>query len=191
MTVRAFGAIVAARLFAQRQAIVYLCAACELVGFLAPSGIEGPVFFGSLIGIAGALLQGPGRQPHLDLCEQSAPLFGRELARAKASVPCILAALGTAAYFAGTLAHGLSPDIAYRFAVTLAAVIPSTLVALSATIRTESARLLYVAMACTASLALYVAAVTFGVYVELAVALPIAFLALRQYGEALARYDPI
>ena len=46
----------------------------------------------------------PGRFPHLDLCEQGAPLFGRELARARALVPCIIVVLATFAYVAAAAA---------------------------------------------------------------------------------------
>ena len=63
-----------------------------------PAGIAAPLFLCSLLGIALALAQSPGLHPHLDRCEQSAPLFGRELARAKALVPCVAAALAALVY---------------------------------------------------------------------------------------------
>ncbi len=192
MTPRAFHAIVEARLRAQRRPAVVACAAASLVGFLQPHGVEGPLFFGSLLGIVVATFQGPGRHPHLDLCEQSAPLFGRELARAKALVPCVLAALATVAYCAGAAAGGGQGDVALRLAIALPAVIAATLTALSATIRYGPSRLLYVVLAVATSGAAYAIAVAGDSLAgELAFCALVAFLALRQYGEALARFDPV
>lgn len=191
MTGRAFGAIVRARLSLERPTIAYACAAGAVVGWLAPRGLAGPLFFGSLIGIAVALVQTPGRFPHLDLCEQSAPLFGRELARAKALVPCIVATLATAAYCAAAEAAG-TRDLPRVFTGAFAAAIPSTLTAMCATIRTGPARLLYVALAagvCASAYALLAAGGSLPG--EVAFSALVSFLALRQYGEALARYDPV
>ena len=102
MTGGALRALVAARLHAERRAIAFTCAAAATVGFVQPHGVmtitdplgadiatrsvwlAGPMFFCSVIAIAIALVQGPGRHPYLDASESSAPLFGRELARAKA-----------------------------------------------------------------------------------------------------------
>jgi hypothetical protein len=188
---RTIRAIVEARVHAERRTLIYACAAAAVVGFIQPRGLAAPIFFSSVIGIVVALVQGPGRYPHLDLCEQSAPLFGRELARAKALVPCIVAALATATYCAAALVGGGS-EIPATFLIALAAVIPSTLTALSATIRSGSSRLLYVALACAISAIAFVLAVLAGsVPAELGFAALVSFFALRQYGEALARYDPV
>ncbi|HVA33807.1 MAG TPA: hypothetical protein VNG31_06635 [Candidatus Baltobacteraceae bacterium] len=189
MTDRALMAIVGARLRAERRTIVYACAAALLVGALHPIGLAGPLFFCSLLGIVTALVQSPGRHPHLDLCEESAPLFGRELARAKAVTPAIVAALATIAYCATAAIYDYS-GAARDFVFALPAVEASTLTALCATIRIGSSRLLYVAMACA------IAAVAYALAQRAAIAEPIfcalvAFFALRQYGEALARYDPV
>jgi hypothetical protein len=73
----------------------------------------------------------------------------------------------------------------------LAAVIASTLIALSATIRRGYARALYVLLAAAASGAAYALAVgARSIPGELAFCAIVSFFALRQYGEALARYDP-
>ena len=162
-----------------------------MVGFVAPHGLAGPVFFCSLLGIVVALVQGPGRFPHLDLSEQGAPLFGRQLARAKALVPCVVAALATVVYVGAAGIAGLR-EIPVTFSIALAAVIPSTLTALSATLRTGTARLLYVAMACGAGAIAFILAFYGGsIPGELGFSVLASFLALRQYGEALARYDPV
>ncbi len=184
-------AIVEARVRAERWTTAYVCAAAAVVGFVAPHGLAGPVFFCSLLGIVVALVQSPGRFLHLDLSEQSAPLFGRQLARAKALVPCVVAALATLAYVAAAGIAGLR-EIPATFLIALAAVIPSTLTALSATIRTGTPRMLYVAMACAASAIAFVLVVfARSIPGELGFSVLASFLALRQYGEALARYDPV
>lgn len=191
MTARAFRAIVGARLVLERRTIVYACAAAAVVGFLQPRGLAGPLFFCSLIGITIALVQTPGRFPHLDVCEFAAPLFGRELGRAKALVPCLIAALATAAYCVAAEAAGLR-DLPRVFPAAFAAAIASTLTAMCATIRVGPSQLLYVALAAAASAGAY-ALFTAGKSLpgEIAFCALVAFLALRQYGEALARYDPV
>ena len=191
MTARAFAAVVEARVFSQRHTLVYGLVAAGLVGCVQPRGLAAPAFFCSLVGIIAALQQGPGRFADLDLCEQCAPLFGRELARAKALVPCAIAVIAAAAYSATASLAGWR-GIPATFAYTIAAAVPATLTALCATLRIGPARRLYLAMAAAAS-AIVVAIVVWtrvpwaaGAFAALA-----AFLALRQYGEALARYDPV
>jgi hypothetical protein len=189
--VRALTAVVAARLYVQRRIVLYSFVAALIVGSLQPQGAVGPILFCSLLGIIAALAQSPGRSPHLDRCEQSAPLYGRELARAKALVPCVAAGLGALVYAGAALARGAF-DAPLTFAITLAAVVASTLVALSATLRQGSSRGLYVLLACTASAIAYALGVVLHVFAaELAFCVLVSFFALRQYGEALARYDPI
>jgi hypothetical protein len=187
---RAVGAIVFARLRAERRTIALCCAAAAVAGYAQGDGSIAAIFVCAPIGMIVALLQGPGRRQHLDLCEQSAPLFGRELARAKALAACIAATAATLAYSATLAVYSVARALDV-IPVALAAAIASTLVALSATIRTGSLRLLYVALACATALAAYlistVAASTNG---ELGFCALVSFLALRQYGEGLARYDP-
>jgi hypothetical protein len=127
----------------------------------------------------------------LDRCEQSAPLFGRELARAKAVVPCIGAVLATIVYAAAAVVRG-SPDAAFTLPVAFAAVVAGTLIALSAAIRLGSARALYVLLALAASAIAYLLAiVAHSLIAEWVFCAVVAFSALRQYGETLARFDPI
>jgi hypothetical protein len=191
MTGRAFAAVVEARMFSQRHTLVYGLVAAGLVGAVQPRGLAAPAFFCSLAGIVAALQQGPGHFPHLDLCEQSAPLFGRELARAKALVSCSIAVIAAAAYCATASLAGWR-EIPFVFAATLAAAIPSTLTALCATLRAGSPRRLYLAMAAATS-AIVVMTIVWArqPWIAAAFAAVAAFLALRQYGEALARYDPV
>jgi hypothetical protein len=191
MTRRAFAAVFEARIFSQRHTLVYGLVAAGLVGAVQPRGLAAPAFFCSLAGIVAALQQGPGRFPHVDLCEQSAPLFGRELARAKALVSCSIAVIAAAAYCATASLAGWR-EIPFVFAGTLAAAIPSTLTALCATLRAGAPRRLYLAMAAGTS-AIVVVTIVWArqPWIAAAFAAVAAFLALRQYGEALARYDPV
>ncbi len=191
MTLRALTALVAARLYEQRRIVLYACAAALVVGLLQPREAAGPVMFCSFVGILMALAQSPGRYPHLDRCEQSAPLFGRELARAKALVPCIAATLATMAYAAAALLRG-APNAATTLAIAFAAVIATTLIALSASLRLRGSRALYVLLAAVAGATAYALAVAaHSLLAELGFCALASFIALRQYGEALARYDPI
>jgi hypothetical protein len=223
---RAIGAIVTARLRAQRRVIASCSVAAIMVAFLQPHGIPpvktsleadlltrgvwlaGPAFFCGLLGIVVAMIQrGSERMRQLELLENSAPIFGRELARATAAVPMIAATIATVVYWIAQFVAGFAAAPTY-FVLALASVLASTLVALSATLRRGTARWLYIAMAFATSAIAYLLAVyadTFGtapgqlghypdaigVATELAFCAIVGFVALRQYGEALARYDPI
>jgi hypothetical protein len=191
VTARAFVAVLRARLEAQRRILFYSCAAAFIAGLFQPSGFAAPLFLCSLLGIALALAQSPGLHRHLDRCEQSAPLYGRELARAKALVPCVAAAFALVAFALAEALRGAA-GLPIIILVAFAALVAATLTALSATIRRGAPRVLYVALAASACCAAYVlAAIAHSIYAELAFCAIVAFLGLRQYGEALARYDPI
>jgi len=191
MTTRALLAVLQARLWAQRRIVFYSCAAAFVAGLVQPSGYAAPLFLCSLLGIACALAQSPGLHPHLDRAEQSAPLFGRELARAKALVPCLAAALAALIYGCAQLLRG-APGVPLTLLVAAAAVGAATLTALCATIRRGSTRALYVMLAASTSAVAYALAVAaHSLLAELAFCAMVAFFSLRQYGEALARYDPI
>ncbi|MGA7748353.1 MAG: hypothetical protein WCA52_15225, partial [Candidatus Aquilonibacter sp.] len=195
------------------------CASAAIVGFVQPHGVAaitdpltadiatrsvwlaGPMFFCSTIGIAIALSQGPGRHAFLDTSERSAPLFGRELARAKALTPVLSATLATFVYWAAQFLSGFAAPPTF-FILALACVIASTLVALNATVRTGLARLIALGLAAATIAVAYILAVyadaystksgdAVGVATELIVCGIIAFVALRQYGESLAGYDPL
>ena len=219
MTPRALRAIVGARLRVERRSLAFACASAAIVGFVQPHGVAaitdpltadvatrsvwlaGPMFFCSTIGIAIALSQGPGRHAFLDTSERSAPLFGRELARAKALTPVLSATLAAIVYWAAQFLSGFAAPPTF-FILALACVIASTLVALNATVRTGLARLTALGLAAATIVVAYLLAVyadaystksgdAVGVATELIVCGVIAFVALRQYGESLARYDPL
>lgn len=191
MTPRAFAAMLQARLYVSRRLVGYSCGCAVLVALIAPTGITAPLFLCSLLAIVIALDQTPGRHRHLDRCEQSAPLFGRELARAKALVPCIAATLATLLFAITQFARN-APDAPTTLLVVPPAVIACALTALSATTRRAATRALYVLLAFATSAGAYAIAVIAHSYAaELAFCVIVAFLALRQYGETLARFDPI
>lgn len=219
--------IVVTRLRKDRRLLLLACAAAAIVGFLQPHAIAtggdpfardlltrnvwiaGPIFFGTWLGVVVALAQrGTGRLREIELCEQAAPLYGRELARATALVPCIVVTLASLLYWFVQFVTGLAAPPAF-FVLSLATVLASTLVALSATLRRGAARFLYVASAFGVATISYLLAVYgdtlgphpprnaghyydfVGVVSVLVFCTFIAFAALRQYGEALARYDPV
>ncbi len=191
MTARAFAAIIAARLYDERAIVSYCCIAALLVGLLQPRSAAGSLFFCSFVAALLALVQSPGRYPHLDRCEQSAPLFGRELARAKALVPCIASALAVVAFGIGALVRG-NGDAPLLVVISVGAAVLCTLTALSATLREGWQRLLYIALAAVAAAIAYALAVVLSsIPGELGFCALASFFALRQYGETLARYDPI
>jgi hypothetical protein len=188
-------AIVTTRLAKERRVMLLAVAACALLAYLqryddAWARLAGCLVFGTLIGVAVALLQrGAGRFRELELCEQSAPLYGRELARATAIVPCTIVTFALGAYWivSAVYAH---PD-AQRVLLTLAAVYAGTLVALCAGVRTGASRTLYIGLACAVPALAFLLAVALPQLVAIAACAFAGFIALRQYGEALARYDPV
>jgi hypothetical protein len=217
MTRRALTAIVTSRLTGERRATAFACLTAAIVGFIQPHGIApitdpltadvatrsvwlaGPVFFCSAVGIALGLAQGPGRHPYLDIAERSAPLFGRELARAKALAAALSATLAALVYWFAQFLTGFAAPPTF-FVLALASVVASTFVALNATLRSGPRRLLYVALAFATSAIAYLLAVyadavvgragdALGVATELLFCAVAGFVALRQYGEALARSD--
>jgi hypothetical protein len=193
MTPQAVRAIVGARLRAERRTLVFACASAAIVGYFATHNVAGPMLFCSTIGIAIALLQGPGRHAYLDTNERSAPLFGRELARAKALAPLISATIATFVYWVAQFASGFVAPASF-LVLSLACVLAATLVAMNATTRTGANRALYVALAGVTVVAAYLITKSggaIGAATELLFCLLVGFIALRQYGESLARYEPL
>jgi hypothetical protein len=188
-------AIVTTRLRKEQRVLLLAAAACALLAYLqryddAAARLAGCLVFGTLNGVAIALLQrGAGRFRELELCEQSAPLYGRELARATALVPCIIVLLALAAYWLVSALYAPAPDAGIVLSVF--AVCAATLVALCAGVRSGAARALYVIMACSVPALAFVLAVFSSSAVALLPCAVAGFIALRQYGEALARYNPV
>ena len=187
-------AIVTTRLRKELRVLFFAISACALLAYLqryddSSAQLAGSLVFGTLIGISAALLQrGSGRLQELELCEQSAPLYGRELARATALVPCMIVSAALAAYW--IVAEFYTHSSWAYIALSLIAVNAATLVALSATVRTGVARMVCIVLAGA------VGAAAFGLSktpaaLALGVCVVFGFIALRQYGEALAKYDPV
>jgi hypothetical protein len=187
-------AIVTTRLKKELRILVPAAAACALLAYLqrnddAAARLAGCLVFGTLIGVSVSLLQrGAGRYRQLELCEQSAPLYGRELARATALVPCIVVTAALAGYWSVASVYARFDPVAV--ALTFAACWAATLAAMSATVRAGLARVLYIALACGIS-GIAVELLRWPSTIALALCIVSGFIALRQYGEALARYDPV
>lgn len=187
-------AIVLTRLQRETRITALCVAACGALGYIqryddAAAHLAGCLVFGTLSAIAVALMQrGNGRLREIELCEQSAPLYGRELARATALVPCIIVTTAVAAYWIVTESFGHRG--AAPIALSLLAVNDATLAALCATVRTGSGKLAPLATACALAAAAFALRQT-PTALAMGVFLIAGFIALRQYGEALARYDPV
>jgi hypothetical protein len=122
----------------------------------------------------------------------AAPLYGKEVARAQALVPCAISlALPLVLLLAYRPGAPLGPNAIAGLALGLVA---ATLVALGGTLRVGRNRAIYVAAAlalgCTIALTALVLGRN-GLLVGLLVAVVVAYAALRAFGETLARFDPI
>ena len=150
----------------------------------------GAALFGSLAGIYFAVAQGSSRMRDLELCEQSAPLYAREVARAIALVPCAGVVITLTGYWIVTAAssgpHALAAGPVFLSMACAGAV---SIVALGATVRTGFWQIFYI----------FLAGVSGAIIVSLEYPeFPAAFLfcgiagfiGLRQYGEALSRWGP-
>jgi len=123
----------------------------------------------------------------------SAPLYGRELARGLAIAPCALA-LTFPLGVLGARLLGAAPGDTLGWNLAPLAAIVAGLVALSATLRDGWRAALYRALAAGSGLlfaAVPFAATNVRAGLALALAAGLGFLALRAFGETLARYDPI
>ncbi len=124
----------------------------------------------------------------------SAPLYGRELARALALAPCAVAALFPLAAWAGFSL--LRQSHISVWLTPLLAVVLATLIALSATLRDRWRAALYRTLALSAAATLAITSLALHgshrATATLALLTIIAgFFALRAFGETLARYDPL
>jgi hypothetical protein len=121
------------------------------------------------------------------------PLYGRQLARAQAIAPCVAAFAVPAGFALGAVLTGRPFTPGTGVAAYLAGAV-TALVAMSAALRDGARAWLYLilAWACGALVAgAALLAGTTGRTAQLALAVTLGFLALRQFGETLARYDPI
>lgn len=145
--------------------------------------LAGALLFGTIAASAAALLLRDGRHRDLTLCELAAPLYGRELARARAIVAWSATLPGTAIYWA---VIALFARLQGGFvAISLAFACACASAMLCATASRGLARALYAAFVCALGV------VCFALSTVPAAALVIcalaAFLTLRQYGESIAR----
>ena len=124
----------------------------------------------------------------------TAPLFGRQLARAHAVAPALLALAVPLGYAAGA-ALRRAPLTARDLALAIVAALLSATIALSAIFRDGAPAWFYLGLAATTAFG-----VAYGIDAlapgrslgfTLAVAATIGFFALRGFGETLARYDPV
>jgi hypothetical protein len=150
----------------------------------------GAALFGSLAGIYLAVAQRGGRMRELELCEQSAPLYAREVARAIALVPSLGVVIALAAYWIVTGVSSGPRDLAAApvfLSFTCACAV--SIVALCATVRTGIWQAVYILLA-----GVVAATIVLLEYPQLPAAFLFCgiagFIGLRQYGEALARWDP-
>lgn len=120
------------------------------------------------------------------------PLYGRQLARAHAVAPSLLALSLPLGFVAGASLRGSAPLAAAVGIATLATLV-ATLVSLSAIFRDGRERAIYIAVAVTAgfSIAIPYALEPTWFLAIVALAFVEGFVALRSFGETLARYDPL
>ena len=121
------------------------------------------------------------------------PLYGRQLARALVIAPCLASVAAPVGVIIAFAVRGVPFRDGTDIALLLAA-IAATMVAASARLRTGTNAALYVALSLAAHVAI-VAPVLFRAAHPLLWSIPIAaitgYLALRAFGETLARYDPL
>ena len=151
----------------------------------------GAALFGSLAGIYLALAQRGRRMRDLELCEQSAPLYAREVARVTALVPCIGVIIALTVYWMVTGISSGSGDLAAApVFLSMACACAVSVVALGATVRTGVWQAVYILLAVVTATIIVVLE-----YPQLPAAFLFCgiagFIGLRQYGEALARWNPI
>ncbi len=189
-------AIVRERLRRERAILLFTVAGAGLIGYIsADDGAArfGMLGFAALIAITAALAQRPGRMRALDAIERAAPLFGRELARARALVPAAVGIVATlAAWLGSALAH--RPASGTDWLIASAAAVVSALIALSATLREGIALAAYVGLAMTCAAVVFATAaahVRFAPAIALFMCAIAGYVALRQYGELLARHDDV
>jgi hypothetical protein len=165
------------------------------IGYVFTHTFEHPLF---PLGIASVLAAASaGERAHAESLRRvtffAMPLYGRQLARAHAVAPSLLALAIPTGYAVGVCArtHAFPTNL---FAAMVCAALVATLVALSAIFRDGARAWLYVGLAAIAGASVtlpYALLGARGLLLSFALALAVAFLALRAFGETLARYDPL
>ncbi|MDP9018994.1 MAG: hypothetical protein M3N19_11840 [Candidatus Eremiobacteraeota bacterium] len=176
----------------------------------------GPLIFTTAIAIAIAYAN--TRNSARDIfafCEESAPLFGRHRARASALAPIFIVAICCLAEYIGARLNPNYVTPPTFFVFDAIGAITAMMIALSIPLRSGWNKVLYALLALSASLLcgfIVTTAVTYtndailvlmgdnyfgafndlwGGLAELGFAILLGFVALRQYGEALARFDAL
>jgi hypothetical protein len=129
------------------------------------------------------------------LAYAGAPFYGRQLARALAVAPCLVALAAPFGFCAGAFARGAAPDGAVLI-VSAAASVVTTLLALAACFRFGRSWSLYLGLAFGAGLAViltlvFVRSPAAASLFALATAGVIGYFGLVSLSETLARYDPL
>lgn len=169
-------------------ALAYAAAlTCALLAYLQRNDdrfvhLAGALVFCSIAGAGSALMLHARRHRELALCEEAAPLYGRELARARALVPAVVAGCGALAYWIVSALY--RPFDAAFFALTIAASFAAAAAALCAGIERGAKRAIFLAMAAAAAFLCFTLC---GIPAAgIAVAGAAAYAALRHYGEVIA-----
>lgn len=195
MNGRAFLAIIRRSLdrrFAATWLLAFGCAFATVL--LAPQNIPHTIWLLLLIvAEAPAAAFERGSNPRRRVSFFAMPLYGRELARALSVAPCLDSLAIPLAVVCGLAVQHRAFETATATTILVAS-LAATLVALSASLRTGANAALYVALAVAAEAGV-VAPLVFRPAHPLIFTLPlavlVAFVALRAFGETLARYDPV
>ncbi len=183
---------IALRRMSRRFAATWLlrCGAAALAGALCPAG---PLAFAAAAALAVAAAPLGATRGIRDLSYFALPLYGRQLARAQAIAPCVGALAVPLGFGAGAALAGKALSAEHLVALALAAVV-AALIAVSAALREGPRAWLYVLLAWGGGALVAGATQASGRFGGLApplVAFLVGFIALRQFGETLARYDPV
>ena len=157
--------------------------------------LAGPLFAVAIAAVLGAAAA--AERDHAKSMRRASlfamPLFGRQLARAHAIGPLVLATSVPLGFALGAVLRRAPLSVPLFVALTLAAFV-ATLVSLSSVFRDGANAWLYAGggALCGIVVALPIAAaVPYGAALTIFLALIVGFFAIRAFGETLARYDPI
>jgi hypothetical protein len=183
---------IARRRMSRRFATTWLLrfGTAALAGALCPSG---PLAWAAAAALAVAAASFGATRGIRDLTYFALPLYGRQLARAQAIAPCIGALAVPLGFGAGAAAADKALSAGHLVALGLAAVV-TALITVSAALREGPRAWLYILLAWGGGALVAGATLPPGTLGGLApplVALVLGFVALRQFGETLARYDPV
>ena len=184
----AMTAIARMRLHRETATIAALCIVSAAAAYLqryddSLAHLAGALVFGLIAAATGSLTIASPRNRDLQLCEESAPLYGRELARARAIVPAAAACCALAAFWIVTAVYAAPSP--WFIAASLCAANAGGLAAMCAARTRGTARAIYaIASIALAGATFLLASVPATACLTGAAA---CYALLRQYGELLAR----